>query len=165
MHFLSFPFHLFFIYIYIFLCTYPYTFHFITFARCLNNEHEDNQEIQLKFGFERLSCTNENVFEKDMDDETLPLEMRRLIDQENKQILPHQEVTEIINPRSNEEKKEVKISITLSTEIKKEIISPFEFIDIFAWFYQDMPGVKYQDCRAPFPFKPERKPIDRKSVV
>ena len=136
MHFVSFSFYSFIsfiLYIYIFLDANPYTFYFITLAKFLNNEHEDNQEIQLKFDFERLSCTNENVFEKDMDDETLPLEMRRLIDQENKQILPHQEVTEIINPRSNEEKKEVKISTTLSTETKKEIISLLhEFVDVFA---------------------------------
>ena len=55
-------------------------FYFITLARCLNNEHEDNQEIQLEFDFERMSCTNENYSEQDMNDETLPLEMKRLID-------------------------------------------------------------------------------------
>ena len=43
-----------------------------------------------------------------MDDQTLPLEMRRLIDQENKQILPLQEETEVINLGNNEEKKEEK---------------------------------------------------------
>ena len=78
-------------FVYIFLSAHPYTFYFITLARCLNNEHEDNQETQSELDFERMSCTDENDFEEDMDDETLPLEMRRLIDQENKQILPHQE--------------------------------------------------------------------------
>ena len=71
-------------------------------ARCLNNEHEDNQETQPKFDLERIPCIDENDFEEDMDDETLLLEMRRLIDHENKQILPHQEVTEVINLESNE---------------------------------------------------------------
>ena len=63
--------------------------YFITLARCLNNEHKDNQEIQLRFDFEKMSFTDDNDSEKYMDDETLPLEMRRLIDQKNKQILPH----------------------------------------------------------------------------
>ena len=40
-----------------------------------------------------------------MDDKTLSLKMRRLIDQENKQILPHKEETEVINLGNNEEKK------------------------------------------------------------
>ena len=75
--------------LYIFLDAHPYTLYFITLARCLNNEHEDNQEIQPKFDFERMSSIDENDSEEDMDDETLPLEMRRLIDQENKQIFHH----------------------------------------------------------------------------
>ena len=81
-------FHLFFLYI--FLSAYPYTFYFITLVRCLNNEHKDNQEIHSKFDFERMLCIEKNDSEEDMDDETLPLEMMRLIDHENKQILPHQ---------------------------------------------------------------------------
>ena len=114
----------------------PYTLYFITLARCLNNEQKDNQEIHPKFNFERMSCTDENDSKEDMDDETLPLEMRRLIDHENKQILPHQEVTKVINLGSNEEKKEVKLDTALSAEIKKEIISLLhEFVDVFDWSY------------------------------
>ena len=70
---------LFILYIY-FLVRIHIPFYFITLARCLNNEHEDNQEMQLEFDFERKSCTDENDSEKYMDDETLPFEMRRLID-------------------------------------------------------------------------------------
>ena len=36
-----------------------------------------------------MPCTGDNDFKEYMDDETLPLEMKRLIDQESKQILPH----------------------------------------------------------------------------
>ena len=50
----------------------------------MNNEHEDDQETQQKFDFERIPCTDDNDSEEYMDDEALPLEMRRLIDQENK---------------------------------------------------------------------------------
>ena len=71
-----------------------------------------------------------------MDDEALPLEMRRLIDQENKQILPYKEEIEVINLGNNEEKKEVKVGTTLSAETKKEIIDLLhEFANVFAWSY------------------------------
>ena len=60
-------FHLFFIYI--FLGAPPYTLYFITLARCLNNEYEDNQEIQQEFDFERMSCTDDTGSEEYMDDE------------------------------------------------------------------------------------------------
>ena len=75
-------------------------------------------------------------FKEYMDDEVLPLEMGRLIDQKNKQILPHQEEIEVINLGSNEEKKEVKVGTALSAETKKEIIDLLhEFADVFAWSY------------------------------
>ena len=80
MHFVSFSFfHLIFL-LYIFLGANSYTLHFITLARCLNNEHEDNQGIQSKFDFERMPCTNDICSEEYMNYEALPLEMRRLID-------------------------------------------------------------------------------------
>ena len=108
MSFSFYSFILFILYMNIFFDAYPYTIYFITLARCFNNEHEDNQEIQSKFDFERMQCTDDNDSEEYMDNETLPLEMKRLIDQENKQILPLQEETEVINLGNNEEKKEEK---------------------------------------------------------
>ena len=74
--------------LYIFLGANSYTFYFITWAKCLNNEHKDNQEIQPKFDFERMPCTDDIGFEEYMDDEALPFEMRRLNDQESKQYCP-----------------------------------------------------------------------------
>ena len=115
MYFVSFPFILSFqlFSLYIFLGAHPYTLYCITLAKCLNNEYEDNQELHSKFDFERMLHTDENDSEENMDDETLPLEMRRLIDHENKQFVPQQEVNEVINLGSDEEKKEVKTDTVL----------------------------------------------------
>ena len=43
-----------------------------------------NQEIQPKFNFERMPCTDDTNSDECIDDEALPLEMRRSIDEENK---------------------------------------------------------------------------------
>ena len=59
--------------------------------------------MHSKFDFERTSCIDEIDSKKDMDDETLPFEMIRLIDHENKKNLLHQEVIEVINLGNNEE--------------------------------------------------------------
>lgn len=49
---------------------------------------------------------------------------------------------EIINLGSDEEKKEVKIGTTLNNEVKKKLIKIFrEYVDVFVWSYQDMPGM------------------------
>ena len=83
-----------------------------------------------------MLCTDDTDSEEYMEDEALPFEMRRLIDQENKQISSHQEEIEVINLGNNEEKKEVKVGTALSTETKKEINDLlYEFAYVFAWSY------------------------------
>ena len=130
---ISIPFFHFVYSLYLFLGAHSYTLYFIILTKCLNNEHEDNQEIQPEFDFERMSYNDENDSEGDMDYETLPLEMRRLIDQKNKQILPHQEAIEVINLGSNEERKKSKDRQNIVTEIKKEINNLLhEYADVFA---------------------------------
>ena len=80
-----------------------------------------------------MPCTDDTDFEEYMNDVALPLEMKRLTDQENKQILPYQEEIEVINLGNSEEKKEVKVGTSLSAKTKKEIIDLLhEFADIFA---------------------------------
>ena len=60
---------------------------------------------------------------------------------EDKQILPHQEVIELINLGIDDKKKKVKIGSSLDSSAKKEIIALLkEYADIFVWSYQDMPG-------------------------
>ena len=57
-----------------------------------------------------------------MEDDDLPPDLLRLVAQDEKQILPHQEVTEAVNLRIEEERTEVKIGTTLSSATKKELI-------------------------------------------
>ena len=45
-----------------------------------------------------------------------------MVEQDERQILPHLEITEAVNLRTEEEKKEVKIETTLSSATRKELI-------------------------------------------
>ena len=57
--------------------------------------------------------------------------MQRLLAMEDKQILPHQEVTELVNLGTDDEKKEVKIGSSLDPFVKKEIVNLLkEYVDI-----------------------------------
>ena len=47
-----------------------------------------------------------------MENDDLPPDLLRLVEQDERQILPHQEITESINLGTEEEKKEVKIGTT-----------------------------------------------------
>ena len=57
-----------------------------------------------------------------MEDDDLPPDLLRLVAQDEKQILPHQEVTEAINLGIEKERREVKIGTILSPATKKELI-------------------------------------------
>ena len=57
-----------------------------------------------------------------MEDDDLSSDLLRLAAQDERQILPHQEVTKAINLKTEEERREVKIRTTLSPTIRKDLI-------------------------------------------
>ena len=122
----------------------------------MNNEHKDHKISLLDFNFERTSYISETDFEKDIDESDLPPKMLRLLTMEDRQILPHQEVIELINLRTGDEKKEVKIGSSLDASVKKEKTNLLkEYTDIFAWSYQDMPGLSTEIVEHQLPIRPE----------
>ena len=129
----------------------------------MNNEHKDHEVSLPNFDFERTSYISETDTEEDIDESDLPPEMRRLLAMEDKQILPHQEIIELVNLGTNEEKKEVKIGSSLDPVAKKEIVDLLrEYVDIFAWSYQDMPGLSTEIVEHQLPMRPEYKPVQQK---
>ena len=77
--------------------------------------------------------------------------------------MPHQEVTEAINLRIKEERKKVKIEATLSPVARKELINLLrEYSDVFAWSYQDMPGLDTDIVVHRLPLREECAPVKQK---
>ena len=77
-----------------------------------------------------------------MENDDLPPDLLRLVEQDERQILPHLEIIEAISLGTEEEKKEVKIGTTLSPATRKELIDLLQdYNDVFAWSYQNMPGL------------------------
>ena len=101
-------------------------FLYLTFSsltcRYRNNEHENDSANSLGLDFERVVCAGEFSNNEDMEDDDLPPDLLRLVAQDEKQILPHQEVTSAINLGTEEEKREVKIGTTLSPTIRERLI-------------------------------------------
>ena len=88
----------------------PYFFLLINSLRCLNNEHKDHENSYLDLNFERSSYVNGTDFKMDMEESDLPPEMLKLLTMEDKQILPHQEVIELVNLGTNDKKKKSKLA-------------------------------------------------------
>ena len=105
-------------------------------CRYPNDEHENDSANGQRVDFERVVYVGELDNEEDMEDNDLPSDLLRLVEQDERQISPHQEVTEAINLGTEEERKEVKIEITLSPTTRKELMDLLqEYNDVFAWSY------------------------------
>ena len=77
-------------------------------CRYWNNEHENDSANSLGLDFERVIYAGEFSNNKGMEYNDLPSNLLRLVAQDEKQILSHQEVTKVINLGTEEERREVK---------------------------------------------------------
>ncbi|KAK5811290.1 hypothetical protein PVK06_026618 [Gossypium arboreum] len=83
-----------------------------------------------------------------------------MVEQDEKQILPLKESIEIV---SLGEGQEVKIGTCITTEMKRDLIELLqEFKDVFAWSYQDMPGLDTDIVVHRLPIKEECNPVQQK---
>ena len=132
-------------------------------CRYSNNEHENDFVNGQGVDFERVVYASEIGNEEYMENDDLSPDLLRLVEQDERQILPHQETTEAINLGIEEEKKEVKIGTTLSSTTRKELIDLLQdYSDVFAWSYQDMPGLDTDIVVHRLPLKEECMPIKQK---
>ena len=98
-----------------------------------------------------------------MENDDLSPDLLRLVEQDERKILPHLEITEAVNLGIEEKKKKVKIGITLSPATRKELIDLLQdYSDVFAWSYQDMPGLDIDIVVHHLPLKEECVPIKQK---
>ncbi|KAK5803353.1 hypothetical protein PVK06_030998 [Gossypium arboreum] len=101
-------------------------------------------------------------FEDDRDCNLSP-DLLRMVEQEEKQVLPHEESVKIVNLGDEQEKKEVKIGACITTEKKRDLIELLqEFKNVFAWSYQNMPGLSTDIVVHRLPIKEECKPVQQK---
>ncbi|XP_052479577.1 uncharacterized protein LOC128034775 [Gossypium raimondii] len=110
--------------------------------------------------FERDMCLEGSQnFEDDIDSNLSP-DLLRMVEQDEKQILPHKEVVEIVTP---EEGKVVKMGTRITEETKRDLIVLLqEFKDVFAWSYQDMLGLNTDIVVYRLPIRDDCKPVQQK---
>jgi len=78
-------------------------------------------------------------------------------------VKPHQKETKIINLGVGEERKEVKVGAGMSTRIRDELVALLQdYQDIFAWSYQDMPGLSPNIVQHRLPLNPKCSLVKQK---
>lgn len=104
-----------------------------------NDDKEDDKLNEPDFDAPISNVVSD--YDKEEEIEILP-EMARQVNQEEKIIQPHKEITEIINLGVEDQVKVVRIGATLEGNDRERLICLLhEYQDIFARSYQDMPGL------------------------
>ena len=86
-----------------------------------------------------------------------------MLEREENTIQSYKESLEMLNLGSEKDPKEVKIVALLHPDVKRRLIELLkEYVDIFAWSYQDMPSLDTNIMEHYFPLKPECPPIKQK---
>ena len=94
------------------------------------------------------------------EDMGLPPELERMVTHEDQEMGPHQEETELVDLGIGSGKKEVKIGTGITAPFREELIILLkDYQDIFAWSYQDMPGLSSNIVQHRLPLKPECSPV------
>ncbi|KAI5396008.1 hypothetical protein KIW84_062272 [Lathyrus oleraceus] len=90
-------------------------------------------------------------------------ELYRLLEKDEKIILPFEEQIELVNLGSEDNVKEVRIGSRLCPDAKKGLIDLLrEYSDVFAWSYQDMPGLDSEIVEHRLPLKLKCPPVKQK---
>ncbi|KAI5391824.1 hypothetical protein KIW84_076574 [Lathyrus oleraceus] len=127
---------------------------------CTSPDPIDNGSAMARFDFENPIFQAE---EEDDEDCELPEELTRLLKQEERVIQPHRESVEVINLGTEDAKREIKIGAALEDNVKKGLIEFLqEYVDIFAWSYQDMPGLDTDIVVHRLPLKEGCPPVKQK---
>ena len=98
-----------------------------------------NGSAIANYDFENTIYRAEDEGENDCQ---VPGELARLLQQDERAIQPHEEPVETVNLGTEEDKKEVKIGADLEYSVKKQLIQMLhDYVEVFSWSYEDMPGL------------------------
>ena len=91
-------------------------------------------------------CDSENLIyqaeDEGEEDCEVPGELSRLLQQEERTIQTHEEPVNTINIGTEEDIKEVEVGANMEPSVKKRLIQLLhDYVEVFAWSYEDMPGL------------------------
>ena len=83
--------------------------------------------------------------------------------QKERTIQPHEEPVDTINLGIKEDKKEVKVGANFEPKVKERLIQLLhEYVEVFSWSYEDMPGLDANIVLHRLPTKEDCTPVKQK---
>src|ERR1044072_1251778 len=120
----------------------------------------NNSYASAKYDFDNPIYQAEDESEEDYE---VPGELVRLLQQEDRVIQPHEEQVEAVNLGTDEDRKEIKIGAGLENSVKERLVQMLrDYIEVFAWSYEDMPGLDIDIVVHRLPTKEGFLPVKQK---
>src|ERR1051325_246291 len=121
----------------------------------------DHNSAIAHYDFDNLIHQADGESEEDCE---LPAELARLLEREEKKVIqPHEEPLELVSLGTDEAKKEIRIGAGLEESVKARLIDMLrEYGDVFAWSYEDMPGLDTDIVMHELPLKEDCPPVKQK---
>ena len=112
-------------------------------------------------------CDSENLIyqaeDEGEEDCEVSRELARLLQQEERTIQPHKELVDTVNLGTEEDKKEVKVGANLEPSVKNRLTQLLhDYVEVFAWSYEDMPGLDTNIMVHRLPTKEDCPPVKEK---
>ena len=86
-----------------------------------------------------------------------------MVEQEEREVKPHREEIEVVNLGIGGKRKEVKVGTCMSTNVRDKLVTLLrDYQDIFAWSYQDMPGLSSKIVQHKLPLNLECSSVKQK---
>ena len=96
-------------------------------------------------------------------DDPLSGQLERDSDTDNKKVTPITGSTELIDFRTPDHSKEIRIGSSLSPDERSRLIDILRsYLDVFAWSYEDIPGLDSSIVQHHLPILPHVRPIKQK---
>ena len=120
----------------------------------------DNSYAIASYDFKNPINQDEDEGEDDCE---VPGELSRLLQYEERAIQPHEEPVETMNLGTEKDRKEVKIVANLEISVKQKLIQMLhDYVEIFAWSYEDMTGLDTDIVVHRLPTKEDCPPVKQK---
>ena len=137
--------------------SFPYLSPFVIRSRIIHKTPNDPYVSEID---NKTNCSLDSMDNSDEEIE-LPNDILEALEKQDEGSKPNIKELEVVNlAEEGEELKEVKIGTHFTIEQKDALITLLrEFCEIFAWSYQDMPGLDTDIVVHQIPLKPECKPV------
>ncbi|XP_049394689.1 uncharacterized protein LOC125858980 [Solanum stenotomum] len=107
---------------------------------------------------------NDEQDHEEYDESMMPENLPHEIEQVESQKKPNMDETEVVNLGDEEIVKETRVSIHLEAKRKQELIELLkQYVDVFAWSYDDMPGLSTDIVSHKLPTDPTCLPVKQKT--